>query len=206
MGEKMKRMFLCGVALAAAVPAVAQQGNVMTVGAVETGPMLRTGTDVLLKTTTELTTEGKALKVGDRFNLEVMEPVMLNGVAVIPVGARAVGEITTVRNKGMWGKSGNFDARLLYVVANDRQIRLAGTLGDKGRKSGVGAVAASAIVFAPAGFFMTGTSARLPAGTQIVGHLDEDVKIAFAPAAPPQTAAAPAPLQPAIIPASVTRE
>jgi len=51
---------------------------------------------------------------------------------------------------------------------------------DKGKAGGVGAVAVSAIVFLPAGFFMTGTSARLPAGTVIKGFLDEDVPVAFA--------------------------
>jgi hypothetical protein len=80
----------------------------------------------------------------------------------------------------MWGKSGHFDLRLLYLRVGDRQIRLSGTRDDKGKAGGVGAVAVSAIVFLPAGFFMTGTSARLPAGTVIKGFLDEDVPVAFA--------------------------
>jgi hypothetical protein len=139
-----------------------------------------------------LTTRGKQLRVGQRFQLETSEPVMVQGVTVIPVGSPAVGEITDVRNKGMWGKSGHLGARILYVTVNGRQIRLSGAFDDKGVAGGVGAVAVSAIVFLPAGFFMTGTSAMVPAGTTMKAYVDEDVPLALAAAAPPPlTVAAP---------------
>lgn len=140
---------------------------------------LRVGTEVPLRLVEELTTKGKKLRVGDRFHLETSEPVMVQGVNVIPVGSPAVGEITDVRNKGMWGKSGHLGARVLYVTVNGRQIHLSGTFDDKGVAGGVGAVAVSAFVFLPAGFFMTGTSARVPAGTIIKGFVDEDVPLAM---------------------------
>ncbi|MEP7316377.1 MAG: hypothetical protein ABI667_06750 [Sphingomicrobium sp.] len=148
--------------------------------------ILRVGTEVPLRLSEELTTKGKALRVGSRFHLQVSEPVMVNGVTVIPSGSQAVGEITDVRNKGMWGKSGKLNARVLYVIVNGRQIRLTGGFDDKGTAGGVGAVAVSAIVFAPAGFFMTGTSAKVPAGTIIKAFVDEDVPLNFAavPATP----------------------
>lgn len=150
-----------------------------------TNAVLRVGTEVPVRLLEELTTKGKKLRVGHRFRLETSEPVILQGVVVIPVGSPAVGEITDVRNKGMWGKSGHLGARLLYVTVNGRQIRLSGAFDDKGVAGGVGAVAVSAIVFLPAGFFMTGTSARVPAGTIIKGFVDEDVPLALQAAAPP---------------------
>jgi hypothetical protein len=115
---------------------------------------------------------------------------------VIPVGSPAVGEITDIRNKGMWGKSGHLGARILYVMVNGRQIRLSGAFDDKGTAGGVGAVAVSALVFLPAGFFMTGTSARIPAGTIIKSFVDEDVPLSIQSAAqaPMQVAAPAAPL------------
>lgn len=171
-----------------------------------TSAILRVGTEVPLRLSQELTTKGKKLRVGDRFHLETSEPVMVQGVNVIPVGSPAVGEITDVRNKGMWGKSGHLAARILYVTVNGRQIHLSGTFDDKGVAGGIGAVAVSAIVFAPAGFFMTGTSARVPAGTIVKSFVDEDVPLAMpvaamapmqvgAPAAPMQVSAAPASAQ-----------
>ncbi|WP_380787329.1 hypothetical protein [Sphingomonas sp. R86521] len=151
----------------------------MIVGA-QGGNVLRIGTQIPVRTRTELTTKDKALRVGQRFEVETAEPVSLNGRVVIPVGTPGVGEVTSVRNKGMWGKSGHFDVRLLSLRVGDRQIRVSGIADDKGKAGGGGAAAVSALVFLPAGFFMTGTSARLPAGTVITASLDEDVPVAFA--------------------------
>lgn len=215
----MKLTLSCGLALAAvlAAPGMAQDtpaapafqaapAPALLVAPAASVPMLRVGTDLPLRLLEELTTEGKRARVGDRFRLETAEAVVVNGVTVIPVGTPAVGEITEVRNKGMWGKSGRIVARLLHVTVNGRQIRLTGEFDDKGRAGGVGAVAVSAVVFLPAGFFMTGTSARVPPGTIVRSFIDEDVPLVMpaqaapavlaAPAAPysaPMPAAAPAP-------------
>ena len=131
--------------------------------------------------------------------------VVVQSVTVIPAGSPAVGEITDVRNKGMWGKSGHLAGRILYVTVNGRQIRLTGAFDDKGVAGGVGAAAVSAIVFLPAGFFMTGTSAIVPIGTPVKGFVDEDVPLAFAVSASPMplsvdAAAAPVVGAPAIVP------
>ena len=56
-------------------------------------------------------------------------------------------------------------------------IRLSGTFDDKGVTGTAGVVAA--IVFVPiAGFFVTGTSANIPAGSGVKAFLDEDLRIA----------------------------
>ena len=142
--------------------------------------MLRVGTEVPLRLLEELTTGGKKLRVGQRFRMETSAPIMVQGVVVIPTGSPAVGEITDVRNKGMWGKSGKLNARVLFVTVNGRQIRMTGGFDDKGVAGGIGAVAVSAIVFLPAGFFMTGTSAKVPVGAAVKGFIDEDVPLSLA--------------------------
>ena len=169
----------------------------MIVAPPTTNAILRVGTEVPLRLSEELTTKGKKLRVGHRFHLQTSEAVMVNGVTVIPVGSQAVGEIISVRNKGMWGKSGHFGARLLYVTVNGRQIRLSGAFDDKGVAGGVAAALVSGIVFLPAGFFMTGTSAIVPAGTIVKAFVDEDVPLAMpvAPQAPLAVGAPAAPLQ-----------
>ena len=142
-----------------------------------------------------LTTKGKKLRVGQRFRMETAETYR-PGRYRHSGGSPAVGEITDVRNKGMWGKSGHLAGRILYVTVNGRQIRLSGAFDDKGVAGGIGAVAVSAIVFLPAGFFMTGTSAMVPVGTMVKGFVDEDVQLSIAAAALPPLAvgAAPAPM------------
>src|SRR5687768_13915326 len=62
-----------------------------------TNAVLRVGTEVPLRLRHELTTKGKQLRVGHRFQMETSEPVLVNGVTVIPVGSPAVGEITSIR-------------------------------------------------------------------------------------------------------------
>lgn len=179
----MIRILLCATVMAA--PSIAHSQTVVPIAAPPSNiAYLRIGTEVPLRTVEELTTKEKALKVGQRFRMEVAESVLVNGAVVIPVGSPAMGEITDVRNKGMWGKSGKLNARILYVTVNGRQIRLSGAFDDKGVAGGTGAVAVSAIVFVPAGFFMTGTSARVAINTPVKGFVDEDVPLAMAESAP----------------------
>lgn len=176
-------------------PAHAQ--SVATIAPATQESVLRTGTVIPVRTMTEMTTKGKKLRVGERFNIETSEAVTLNGQVVIPIGTPGVGEITSVRNKGMWGKSGNIEARLLHIRVGDRQIRISGAFNDKGVTGTAGVV--GAVVFVPiAGFFMTGTSAVIPAGSGIKAFLDEDIQVLPTTPEPTKLAeeAAPAP-QPA---------
>lgn len=145
--------------------------------------ILRAGTPVTLRLLEEITTKNKRARVGQRMRMEVAAPVEVNGVVVIPAGAPAEGEVTSVRNKGMWGKSGHIEARALYARVNGRQIRLSGTFDDKGTTGTAGVVASIAVV-PIAGFFVTGTSAVLPAGGQVPAFIDEDVELAIVEAKP----------------------
>lgn len=194
------RLIACGLMVAPAsllaqsvVPAVAAPAVAPISAPVTGNAILRTGTEVPLRLSEELTTKGKKLRIGQRFRLETSAPVVVQGVTVIPTGSPAMGEVTDVRNKGGWGKSGKLAARVLYVTVNGRQIRLTGAFDDKGVAGGVGAVAVSAIVFLPAGFFMTGTSARIPVGAAVKGFVDEDVQLSLAASGPaPMVVAVPA--------------
>jgi len=168
-----------------------------------TDSVLRAGTEVPLVMSESITTNGKKLREGQRLHLAVASDVRLGTAVVIPAGSLAEGEITDVRNKGMWGKSGRIEARVLNVRVGDRLIRLTGTFDDKGVTGTAGVVAA--IAFVPiAGFFMTGTSAKIPAGSGVKAFLDEDLRIAIpgsAPAVIPVQAPSPA-TAPAAVPAS----
>jgi len=163
------------------VPAMAAEPAALTAVIEPSRPesVLRAGTEVPLTLREELTTKKKKLRVGQRIQLEVASNVTAGGVTVIPAGTPAVGEVTEVRNKGMWGKSGYIAARVLSLRLGDRQVRLTGTFDDKGVTGTAGVVAA--VAFVPVvGFFTTGTSAVIPLGAPVKAFLDEDV--AFKPA------------------------
>jgi hypothetical protein len=191
----MKTFAIALCATMFAVPAYAQQAEITApIAAAPTGnAILRAGTPVSLRLLEEVTTKKKAAKVGQRITLEVAAPVEMNGIVVIPAGTPAWAELTDVRNKGMWGKSGRLQARLLFMRVNGRQVRLTGNFDDKGVTGTAGVVGAIALV-PVAGFFMTGTSAVLPMGGPVNGFVDEDVELAFANAKPaPMAVAVPAP-------------
>lgn len=174
------------------VPSIAIAQGAMVV-ATAPANVIHAGTSIELETREELTTEGKKLKAGQRFEMDVLQPVLLNGQVAIPAGSRAVGEVVTVRNKGMWGKSGGITARILYVEANGRQIRVNGTFNDRGETGTAGVIASVALV-PVAGFFVTGTSAKIAPGTRVLGFIAEEIPVTFGtPSADPAPTPAPSP-------------
>jgi len=164
----------------------------VVVGA-QKGTFLPEGTEVPLRTLQELSSQKN--RVGDRFDLEVMQDVQLHGRTVIPAGTKAVGEVTRVVKKGMFGKSGKLDTRVLYVKLGDRQLRVRGTKDDKGA-SGTAATVATLLFVWPAAFFVTGKSAILPPGTTATTYLEQDLPVVFAAAQSegPAPVVVPAPL------------
>jgi hypothetical protein len=152
--------------------------------------ILHVGTSIALETRDKLTTENKALTVGQRIEMAVAQPVMLNGQVAIAAGTRAFGEITSVRNKGMWGKSGGFTGRYLYIDVGGRQIRLNGSFSDRGETGTLGVLAS--VAFVPiAGFFVTGTSADIAPGTRVMAFLAEEVPVVFSDTQPAPPIVAP---------------
>ncbi len=153
-------------------------------GSDATTRVIRGGAQIRVQFLNEVTTEDKASKVGDRPRLEVAENVVVDGVTVIPKGTPVTGELTAVRNKGMWGKSGKIEGRVLNMSLNGRTVRMSGAFDDKGVTGTAGVVAAVALV-PVVGFFVTGTSARIPAGGQISAYIDEDIVFTVTPASAP---------------------
>ena len=169
-----------GIVLAASL-VVPQTAAIPTAPVAVAAPaFLPLGTEVPLRLMRTLTTKGKHLAIGDRFELRASAPVVFNGVTVIPQGSVATGEVNFVKNKGMWGKSGRFTASILYVMVGDRQIKLNGNFDDKGTTGTAGVI--GAVALAPVmGFFMTGTSATVEEGTIITAFTDEPVPVTPAP-------------------------
>ena len=177
-------------AIVALIPALASAQAPMIIGA-PVANVIHAGTPLQLETREELTTERKALKVGQRIEMDVQQPLLLGNQVAIAAGSRAIGEITSVRNKGMWGKSGGITARVLYVETNGRQIRLNGSFNDRG-STGTAGVIASVALIPVAGFFVTGTSAKIVPGIRVTAFIAEEVPVQFAQETAPAPMAVPA--------------
>lgn len=164
--------------LALAAPAALAQKPYVVGAPAPSGNVIRQGTEIMLETTQEISSKNN--RVGERIELELKEAISLNGRVAVPAGTRAVGEITMLKKKGMWGKSGKIEFRPLYLKLGDRQVRLsAAGVRDKGKAGTAGVV--GAIAFVPiAGFLVTGTSAVIPPRTAVAATLDEDIPVVFA--------------------------
>jgi hypothetical protein len=149
LGATSQTAYAQSTTMVAAPVAPVQQVAVLEAAPVQN--ILRSGTEISLVIREELTTEKKKLRVGQRFQMEVASAVEMNGVTVIPAGTPASGEITEVRNKGMWGKSGYIGARAVSLRLGDRSVRLTGTFDDKG-VTGTGAVVGAVVLIPLAGF------------------------------------------------------
>lgn len=179
----MKNLIIAACCLFA-VPVSAQQAApsaVIVPAKVEN--VVRSGTELTLEMREEVTTKGKKLTIGRRIQMATVGDVIHNGTVVIPSGTPAIAEVTQVKNKGMWGKSGYIAAKAVSLNLQGRSVRLTGMFDDKG-VTGTGGVIASVALVPVVGFFVTGTSAVLPMGGQVKAFLDEDLAYASATSTP----------------------
>jgi len=167
--------------IAGVSPATVQQAPLVIEQAPQpqvAGEVVKQGTPIRLATDADMSSQDN--RVGDRIDLRVLDAVSLNGRTVIPIGTRGVGEVTYVRKKGMWGKPGRLEFRPLFLLLGDRQVPISArsTTKEKGEK-GTAGVVASIVVLPLAGFFVTGTSARIPRGSTVEAELSEDLPVVF---------------------------
>ena len=78
-------------------------------------PVLLAGTPVRMETAEPLSS--KTAREGQRFEMTVIEEVRVGGLLVIPKGARGVGEVSRVKEKGVFGKSGKLRIRAKRLAA-----------------------------------------------------------------------------------------
>lgn len=157
--------------------ATPQSQNVTVIQQQPSGDVLRAGAPVPVALNEALSTKGKALKVGQRVQLEVAQDVMLNGRVVIPARSPVEGVLTHVRNKGMWGKSGAIQLSIRSVNINGTSVRLKGNMDSRG-ETGTAGVVGAVVALPIAGFFVTGTSAEMPLNMPGRAFLDEDIALA----------------------------
>jgi hypothetical protein len=138
------------------------------------GPVLRAGTVVPMRTLETL--NSKTVRQGQRFALNVSADVVVDGLVVIPRGARGTGEIARVVSRGMFGKPGKLEVRMLFVEAGGARIRLDGRAAERG-KAKTGVVVAGAVLIGVSAGFVKGKSAEIPAGTEVAGYVYADLPL-----------------------------
>lgn len=134
------------------------------------------GTEVRLRLVEKLVS-GTATE-GQRFNLELDEPLMVNGKVVVPAGAKAVGTVVTSKKKGFMGKGGELNVLIDYMLVNDQRIRLRAAKSSEGNDK-IGATVALTVLFGPLGLLKRGHNIELNPGQIIPAYVDQSTQVAL---------------------------
>ncbi|HJQ17929.1 MAG TPA: hypothetical protein VJ859_13135 [Allosphingosinicella sp.] len=185
----MKRTTICGTAALFFIAAAAVAEDTATpVQATLPGQVnqisLPANSEVVLRMNEDLTTKGGKIEEGTTFRLSVANDVMLGQYVVIPRGTPATGEITWKTGKGAFGKSGKMEIDLRSIDLNGRRIAVTGHYRQEGEGNTVGTVAGVVAAGVFAGF-ITGHSARIPAGRELKAYTTDALPVALPAGAPP---------------------
>lgn len=197
-------LLFAGLSSAALAQDSGQGDTALAVKRVEDAPRfaLPANTEVLLSMNQDVTTKGRTWNEGDTFNLSVVHDVMYEGYMVIPRGSRAVGRITWLTSKGAFGKSGKMDVSLEYIEVRGQRVPISGTYRQEGEGNTVATVGGVIVAGVFAGF-VTGRSALIPRGRELVAHTENDIPLAVsvpaAPVAPIATLAAQPLAEPSVV-------
>ncbi len=136
---------------------------------------LPANTEVVLAMNDTLTTKGGNFEEGHMFYLTVAADVKIGDYVVIPKGARGAGEVTWKTGKAVFGKSGKMEIELRYVEVGGQRINVEGKYRQEGEGNTVAAVGA-AILAAPL-LFVTGKSATIPKGRELVARTRDPIPV-----------------------------
>lgn len=134
-------------------------------------PVVPRDTPVHLMVVNEVSTKKDA--AGTVFKLRVNQPVLVDGVELIPVGTTAWGEVVEADSSGNVGKSGQLAARLTHIDLGGQRIPIEGETSAKG-KSGKGETILGVLALGPLGLFAKGNNAKIKAGEKITAFVAQD--------------------------------
>jgi len=165
-------------------------------------PILEDSTPIRMRTRRNLSSGD--CKPDDQVDFEVLDPVVLDGITVIPQGGIAMGKVTEAEHKKSMGRAGKLNIVIESVkMTNGEKAALR---AEKDAKGGghvgamTGAIVATRIVFFPAAplfLFVHGKDITIPSGTEITAYVNGDtVFVPLGPPTSPSPAQAPAPIAP----------
>ena len=133
--------------------------------------------DTILNLELETEITSKKAKVGDDVPLVTTENIIINGVIVIPKGARVNAKVTKATGAGLFGRAGKLEFMIDSVeTVNGVKIPLEYTTS---REAGSddGAIAVVAAVSVIGGLFMKGKNVNFPAGSKFAAKVVADTDL-----------------------------
>lgn len=186
----MRRYLIATAALPLALlcaPALAQDADATPAPVCCTAP---NGSLVQIEVVPLLST--KTMKRGDRFEIRLAEPLIVDRVVLLPAGLTGGGEVVHAAGPSLGGKPGEVILAARYLDYDGRRIPLKGMkLGRAGQDNGAASLAVSMVT--PIGMFIPGGHVEIVAGSRANAKLAADTILS--PVEPSAPAAAPAPTE-----------
>lgn len=132
------------------------------------------GTDVRLRMLDKLSSATAA--EGQRFNLELEDDIVINGLVAIPHGAKAVGTVVSAKKKGFMGRGGDLNILIDYLLYKNQRVRLRAGSGREG-KDKVGTAVTLTVLFGPLGLLKRGHDAEINPGAIMNAYVDQSIEI-----------------------------
>lgn len=118
-------------------------------------------------------------KRGDRFKLEVAEPIVVDESIVVPAGSPAIGEVVHAAKPGMSGKAGELILATRSLSVGDHEIKLRSFTAGNGENRLALATGLAVTLGVPA-LFVVGKNLVLPAGTDVYAKVTADTLLSSA--------------------------
>lgn len=131
--------------------------------------LLRADTEVALRLLAPVASNTH--KRGDRFAVEVAQPVKVDGAIVIPAGAQGEGEVVHAAKGGFGGRAGELILVSRFVRVGDQTIKLRSFSAGNGEDRVNLAMGLSLVMV---GMFVNGKEIALPAGTSVFAKVAAD--------------------------------
>ncbi|MDO8295700.1 MAG: hypothetical protein Q7T19_04580 [Caulobacter sp.] len=117
--------------------------------------------------------------LGDRFAIQLVEPISIEGSVVVAGGATGEGEVIDVARAGIGGKQGKLIISGRFLDLDGRRVRIRGMSLLASGKSRVDL--ATGLMLTPyvglAAVIIPGGDIEIPAGTRATARLAEDVEL-----------------------------
>ena len=116
---------------------------------------------------------------GQKFSLELVEDLLIDGRTVAEAGMIAVGTVAKVQKRRMLGRSGDLDLTVDYMIIKGKRVRLRASKSGKGSNK-IAATAVLTYLFGPLGLLKRGKDVDIDQGTLIDAYVDRSITVEFA--------------------------
>jgi hypothetical protein len=168
--------------------------------AVQPQLILPANTEIAVTPNDDVTSKG--IKVGHTFVISTLNDTMYNGYVVIPKGTPGQAKVAWRTGKGAFGKSAKIEVTFESLTLAGRMIALMGKHRQEGQGNTGATLGTVAVAGLVGGVFITGKSAKIPHGMQMLARTAEPVGIVVPAGATAVPSAALAPTTPGAAPAA----